>query len=100
MIGQRRDACRSIPQVGPIRSSGECKQIPCLGELKLTPRPDVSNAQVTRPAVLLKSVLNSILRRKRAGEKPEMKPVVMKVNKQTLRKAKYFFHTGHRNGSA
>jgi hypothetical protein len=52
-----------------------------------------------RPVIVETSRLNSTLRRYKPGEKPLIKPVVMKANKQTLRKAKYFFHVGQRRGS-
>jgi len=65
---------------------------------RLTPIPEMSSAHWMRPALVDRSLLNFKLKVHNAGEKPPMKPVFMEAKKQTLKKAKYFFHVGQRRG--
>jgi hypothetical protein len=65
-------------------------------KVTLTPIPEMSSAHKMRPALVDRFLLNSKLKVHNAGEKPPMKPVFMEAKKQTLKKAKYFFHVGQR----
>jgi hypothetical protein len=52
----------------------------------------MSGAHKMRPALVDRSLLNSKLKVHNTGEKPPMKLIFMEAKKQTLKKAKYFFH--------
>jgi hypothetical protein len=61
-------------------------------KVRPTPLLEMSGAHKMRPALVDRSLLNSKLKVHNTGEKPPMKLIFMEAKKQTLKKAKYFFH--------